>query len=299
MRAEPSPAWSMHLHFLYRDPRRRAELYAVLESGFPGLTPKIDAARALGFDWDPVTTPFVARAQDDRIVTHVGVLDVPLRLDGRAVRVAGLHAVCTHPEHRRRGHYRRAMERALRFVDERWERAQLYTNQPALYEPFGFRVIPTKRWEAARSPGPSRAIAAPVDPDRDRLALIETLARRAPVSHVYASADDGWLFGIDAVLEAGDLSLVRRIPELELFVAGLLQGDRFTLYDVVGSALPSWRDLAPHLPGTGNIGLAFTPDRFGDAQLRAAEPASKGSYMVRGPFDLEGRDFAVPRLAQH
>src|SRR5690606_14697780 len=135
----------MQIHPLYRQPRTRAELLAALGSAFPSVPAKIDAARALGWDWDAVTTPFVDRV-DGHIVSHVGVLEVPLRLDGRAVRVAGIHAVCTLPAFRRRGCYRRAMERALAFVEPRWELAQLYTSQPALYEPFGFRSVPTAMW---------------------------------------------------------------------------------------------------------------------------------------------------------
>lgn len=288
----------MRPHLLYREPRDRAALYAVLESSFPGLGRKIDAARALGFDWDAMTTPFVDR-RDDRVVAHVGVLEVPLRLDGRSVRVGGIHAVCTLPELRRQGCYRRAMERALRFVDERWERAQLYTSQPALYEPFGFRVVPTTSWEAARPPGPAAAVAAPVDLEDDLATLVEVLGRRAPLSQVYAAVDEGWLFGIDAVLHTGDLSAVRRLPARDLFVAGKLVGERYTLFDVVGHHLPAWSELAPHLPGSGPVTLAFTPDRFPQARARPLQTASEGAYMVRGPFELEGRAFAVPPYAQH
>jgi GNAT superfamily N-acetyltransferase len=289
----------MQVHPLYRDPRRRGELWAVLASAFPSLPAKVDAARALGFDWDAMTTPFVERV-DDRIVSHVGVLDVPLRLDGRAVRVAGIHAVCTLPSHRRRGCYRRAMERALAFVDARWELSQLYTDEPALYEPFGFGVVPTRRWEASRAAAdPTLALARRVDPVADLPDLVAALSRRTPVSHRYAAMDDGWLFGIDALLSTGDLSLVWRVPELDVFVGGRLEGERFTLGDVVGRELPGWAELAPRLPGRGPVRLAFTPDRFPEAHARSLGPAGDGSYMVRGPFPLHGQDFAVPPLCQH
>jgi GNAT superfamily N-acetyltransferase len=292
----------MQAHPIYRDPQRRAELLAVLASAFKTLPGKLDAARALGFDWDAVTTPFVDLV-DDRIVAHVGVLDVPLRLDGRAVRVAGMHAVCTLPSHRRRGCYRRAMDRALAFVDPRWELAQLYTDEPALYEPFGFRVVPTRHWEAERpadaATHPTTVPARLLDPVANLPDLVAALARRTPLSHRYAAMDDGWLLGIDAVLSTGDLSLLHPVPALDAFVAGRLEGERFTLCDVVTSTLPSWAALAPHLPGRGPVRLAFTPDRFPDAHARITGPAADGFYMVRGPFPLHGHDFAVPPLCQH
>jgi GNAT superfamily N-acetyltransferase len=288
----------MQIHPLYRDPRRRGQLQAVLASAFPSLPTKVDAARALGFDWDAVTTPFVELV-DDRIVSHVGVLDVPLRLDGRSVRVAGIHAVCTLPAYRRRGCYRRTMERALAFVEPRWELAQLYTDEPALYEPFGFEVVATRRWEADRPAGPGSAGARPIDPAAELPALVAALSRRTPLSHRYASMDDGWLLGIDALLSTGDLSLVWRVPELDAFVAGRLEGERFTLCDVIATELPDWPALAPRLPGHGPVRLAFTPDRFPAAHARLLGPAQDGYYMVRGPFPLHGKDFAVPPLCQH
>lgn len=288
----------MRPHFLYRQPRRRAELYAVLDASFAGLAHKVDAARALGFDWDAVTTPFVEQ-RDDRVVAHVGVLDVPLRLRGRAVRVAGIHAVCTLPTYRRQGCFRAAMEQALRFVDSRWELAQLSTHEPGLYEPFGFRVVPTVRWEAPRPDAPRAPIAAPIDLEADLLALGDALSRRTPLSNLYAAMDDGWLFGIDAVLGAGDLSYVRRIPELDVFIAGQLHDERFTLHDVVGRMLPSWPQLCAHLPGTGPVALTFTPDRFESAEARVVGASDDGCYMVRGHLELDGRPLSIPRLAQH
>ncbi len=289
----------MQIHPIYRDPRRRGQLQAVLASAFPSLPVKIDAARALGFDWDSTTTPFV-EIVDDRIVSHVGVLDVPLRLDGRAVRVAGIHAVCTLPAYRRRGCYRRAMERALAFVEPRWELAQLYTDAPELYVPFGFRVVTTRRWEADRTAsGPEPERARRVDPVADLPDLLAALARRTPLSHRYASVDDGWLFGIDALLSTGDLSLVWRVPALDAFVAGRVEGECFTLCDVIALALPDWSALSARLPGRGPVQLRLTPDRFPDAHARLLGPADDGCYMVRGPFPLEGQDFAVPPLCQH
>jgi hypothetical protein len=190
------------------------------------------------------------------------------------------------------------MERALAFVEPRWELAQLYTDEPALYEPFGFQVVPTRRWEADRPAAMARTARA-VDPTSDLPALVAALSRRTPISHRYASMDDGWLFGIDALLSTGDLSLVWRVPELDAFVAGRLEGERFTLCDVIAGTLPDWPALASRLPGRGPVRLAFTPDRFPAAHARLLGPADDGCYMVRGSFPLHGQDFAVPPLCQH
>src|SRR5512138_388774 len=117
------------MHPLYAHADDRAALYGLLDRTWPGLARKLEIAARLGWRWDDVTTPFVSRAAG-RIVSHVGVLDLPLHLGGRETRAAGLHAVCTDAAHRRRGHYRAAMEEALAFVDSRWSASKLHTEQP-------------------------------------------------------------------------------------------------------------------------------------------------------------------------
>jgi len=79
-----------------------------METAFPGIGAHVEAAGALGLDWGEVSTPFV-KIVGGEVVSHVGVLSLPLVIEGRAVTAAGIHAVCTHPDHRRRGHYRAVM----------------------------------------------------------------------------------------------------------------------------------------------------------------------------------------------
>ena len=69
------------------------------------LPPAAERAGALGFRWTDVSTPFV-RWDGDRAIAHVGVIEVPLLLGGRRVRVGSIHAVCTDPDLRGRGHGR-------------------------------------------------------------------------------------------------------------------------------------------------------------------------------------------------
>jgi GNAT superfamily N-acetyltransferase len=53
--------------------------------------------------------------EDDRLVSHVGVLTHTVSIDGRDARVGGLGGVVTLPGSQRRGHARRLMERAARW----------------------------------------------------------------------------------------------------------------------------------------------------------------------------------------
>jgi predicted acetyltransferase len=69
------------------------------------------------------------------------LLELPLVVMDQSVRVRGIHAVGTRPEFRRRGHYRQVTTEVLQYCASRYDTLVLTTGQPALYEPFGFRVV--------------------------------------------------------------------------------------------------------------------------------------------------------------
>ena len=90
------------------DPR----LAALLGRVWPRLPAGVARAGALGFAWTDVSTPFVRR-EGERVVAHVGVVELPLVIAGRRVRVGSIHAVCTDPDRRGRGLARGLMQETL------------------------------------------------------------------------------------------------------------------------------------------------------------------------------------------
>ena len=122
------------------DPTLKGKLFALLETCFPGITQAERASLALGWPWESVSTPFVS-FQEDLAIAHVGLIDMPLVVMGQTRHVGGIHAVGTRPAYRRRGHYRQVMTEVLRYCAHRYDTLMLATGQPALYEPFGFRVL--------------------------------------------------------------------------------------------------------------------------------------------------------------
>ncbi|MBN1911621.1 MAG: GNAT family N-acetyltransferase [Pirellulales bacterium] len=115
-------------------------LLVLLDLVFPGLRRNAQNVRTFGTSWESVSTPFV-HSEQGRAVSHVGVIELSLVLLGRTVKVGSIHAVATHPEFRRRGHYRRTMEEALHHCSDRYETQILTTAHPEYFEPFGFRAV--------------------------------------------------------------------------------------------------------------------------------------------------------------
>jgi hypothetical protein len=71
-------------------------LAGLLQRVWPRVPAAVARAAALGFAWTDVSTPFVRRA-GGRVIGHVGLIELPLVLGGRAVRVGSIHAVAPIP----------------------------------------------------------------------------------------------------------------------------------------------------------------------------------------------------------
>ena len=117
------------------------DLHALL-GVLPGLGERMVAAERLGFRWEAHSAAFAG----GRTIGHVGVLSLSMYLDHRAATVGGIHATCTHPEHRGRGHAAQLLDDALGWCDERFDTVRLTTAIPRFYERFGFRPVTEHRF---------------------------------------------------------------------------------------------------------------------------------------------------------
>ncbi len=128
------------------------------------------------------------------------------------------------------------------------------------------------------------------------------LAERAPVSDVLGVGPEkaSWAF-------YEYRSTIRYIPSVDAAVSADLTNGTLRLYDVVGASIPAIDTIAAAFdPPVTEIVSYLTPDRLGGVfaaephDLRggvdALEPGTPDFvFMVRGPFDAEGRELMLPR----
>jgi ribosomal protein S18 acetylase RimI-like enzyme len=271
-------------------------VFGLLDTWLPGIRTAADQARRLDWAWERVSTPF-AYFEDGTLLSHVGVLEMPVFWMGAAQRVGGIHAVCTHPEHRRRGLFRRVIEEALGYCDERYETVQLTTAHPEYYEPFGFRVARERVFIAeVRSRG-GRAGLRPLDfgTSRDLGLLDRLLEQREPVSRVVGVVNEKACFKFSQAE-----SELLYSEALHVVLSLRLRGGRLELYDVVGPRVPSLGALLEEIERpVEEVAIHFSPDRLEVATRPEPVPSEYGVFMVRGPFPAEGRDFMLPPPARH
>jgi GNAT superfamily N-acetyltransferase len=281
------------MHPDFADPDRREAIFVLFDLTWPGITDRIRLAARMGWDWTQISTPFV-HFEGKVAVAHVGVLDLPVLLDGIPLRIAGVHGVCTHPEYRRRGHFRTVMERALAHVDAHWPLAKLNTGQPQLYERFGFARVAQSRYRIERRGGGGAGARAL---GREDLPWIhERLRTRQPLCSRFATCDAGWLIGIDEVLWKNGLEHFHAVGEH--LVAWEIVERGLQIYEVAGPAEPQLDAL-----------LAASPWAFEHVQFWT-EPGSlvqkveltgwpkDDVLMVRGEWPLTG-PVAISPLTSH
>lgn len=284
-----------------RDSTLRGRVFELLDVVFPGLAQAERSLRPLGLDWQSVSTPFVIE-RDGRVLSHVGVIELTESLDGVLQPVGSIHAVGTHPEHRRRGLFRRVFDEVLAHCDERYATLQLTTANPEYYEPFGFRRVPEHRFVAdcqgALPRVPSTPRSLDVDRPADRELLLALLDGRGPASLRLGVAQERAAFLFNWARKP-----LAYLEQLETIVAYEREGATLRLIDVVSQEelaldeLVAWFDAGEQ--PVQRVELYFTPDRFESRLDLEPQPFlidGDDHLMVRGPFPA--LPLMLPRTAR-
>lgn len=274
------------------DPALRRAIVNLLGSAWPRLPGCIERAAAWGADWFQLSTPFVQQVAGEP-VAHVGVLELPVVIAGRARLLAGIHAVCTLPGHRGRGHLRQVLERTLAWVETRYEAALLWANDPAIYTRFGFVPCAESIFlgpaqgpasnAAAGGAGGSALLPLSLDCAEDVRLLRARLAARAPVSSRCATREPGELALLDLALWSPPRPAIVLIPALDCVVIYEVEDRTLWLYDVIAQRMPPLAELTAALgEPLDSIAVCFSPEELAAPQLTPAPTPLADFLMVRG-----------------
>jgi predicted N-acetyltransferase YhbS len=271
----------------------RDRLFDLLETTFPGIRKAAQSIRELGAPWEEASTPFI-HFEDNIAVTHVGVLEIPMQLMGKPIIVGGIHAVCTHPNFRRRGYYRQVMKEVLDYCANRYETLILTTAQPKIYTAFGFRVVEEHLFiRKCNSTNYKHGFRRLNLADTQDLSLLHKLLEtRQPISNIVGVWHEKPIFcfyeGTQPLHYAEDLDLI---------VSMEIDNTQLKLFDVVGTKICSLADLVERIPQPiEEVAIYFSPDRL-DTEVQSFPHVLDGDswLMVRGSFAAEGQQFMLPR----
>ena len=232
---------------------------------------------------DRTSMPFGYFDADGRCVANFSAFSMPMIINGRVVKAAGYQSGAVRPEWRKRGLYRDLMQRAFAHTaTEAYELDLLLTDKPALYERYGFRILPqhifvaqTPTLQKSDLSARQLSLEAP-----DDLRLIKTLLQdRQPASAQFAVVRQMEMFLLNASFNSAI-----RLTALgdDTVVAWTFDGATFWLLDIVGTAIPSLATIVSALDiEPERIEICFSPDRL-DCEVSLEPYDGYTMLMVRG-----------------
>jgi predicted N-acetyltransferase YhbS len=285
-------------HSFSDNPALSERLFDLLDTVFPGVRQVARNARALGASWESVSTPFI-HFERGRAVAHVGVIELSLVLLGQTVTVGSIHGVATHPNARRRGHFRRLMEEALQYCADRYETLILTTEHPEYFAPFGFRVVQEHLFTVkCDSAGGNDGFRLLDMRQAGELALLHRLLEeRQAISQVVGVVNEKAVF----CFNEGSRPL-HYAADLDVIVCLELEERRLKLFDIVGPKIPPLAHVIERIPQPlDEVATCFSADQLAEkaeATPYVLDHDGPSYLMVRGPFAAEGQPFTLPRSAR-
>jgi GNAT superfamily N-acetyltransferase len=249
---------------------------------------------------EPSSMPFGWFDAQGVCAANFSAFSMPTMISGQRRKVAALQSGAVRPEHRGKGLYRDLMQRAFAWIDaEGFELSILYTDKPAMYEPYGFKTAPLHKFAGPvpKSGAAVRARLLSMDDPADVALLTGLINNRAPASALFSPLSHPAMFLVNAFWDRGiSLSLLEDYDAVIAWRMG--EGGVFQLLDIVAKAIPPMSAVTASL----NVNAAsaeafFSPDLL-DWDASAVIDQNRLPFMVRsGLSHLPSRPFALTPMA--
>ena len=252
----------------------------------------------MGF-WDHRYRPF-SYFDNDGLVSNVCVYSMDMTVNGKRCPVAQISAVGTVPEYRRKGLGRELLQTALSWAMDKHVFCYLFADEEAygLYRQNGFRPVDEFKIRTEVRGLTPRPGAEKLDMNRtDHVDLVYRLAsNREPVSNLLGVLNEK-LFMYWCLYALRDY--IYNIPDHEVLVLYKRKNDLITVYDIVGSEIPSFSEVYPYMgnPTDRTAEFHFMTDRLNLEDAAFVKVEGNGTH-IRGDFPLENSRFIMP-LTSH
>lgn len=264
----------------------------LLDSIFPGIKNTAINGIKHNAHWDKVSIPFIVE-NNGIIIAHLGIIPLDIMLNQQQRHVAAVHGICVKEEFRGKGLFKQLMREALHYIKHHFDSALLFTDQPTLYNPYDFTVLPEYDFRInLHSSGNKASDLRSLSLDnRDDLRLIQhLLSSRLPVSNQMGIINETTIFILDNLHKK--IFFSKHLNALFLY-----EVIDSTLYirDIVSPSEHELNDIIAEIPESfDGIVLQFCPDKFSQHLNTPALAKPECSIMVLGNFKFDGKFFRYP-----
>ncbi len=270
---------------------------ALLNRSFPGIRDNIVRWEALGLTWE-MSRAFV-KEENGEVVSHVGLLEFPVVIDGHWLKIGALHAVCTEASYRGRGLASELVRDALQVASGLFDTVILFTAISSFFEQLEFRRIQEQRFYLAL-PHPKgtqslRSLTAP----SDHGLLMRCYRDCEPLSNRVWLKDNGAVASFNALFATFPAYWsFYHLPAMDGLVSCELKDGKLHLYDVVARKMPSLALILDHLPASiDGIYFYFSPDKLAPDSIAEPYVFDNGQLMVHGAWPSTGH-FMISTLSR-
>ncbi len=268
----------------------------LLEDSFPGIKANITRWEALGFIWSSM--PFL-KEENGEFVSHVGLLEYPLLIEGRLCKVGALHAVCTKVTHCNQGLASKLIQEALNWAKDHYEFVILFTEIPLFYEKLSFQCIQENRFHLPCQHIKGSKSLTPVISPKDNSLFIRSFKERAPISNHVWMKDSGTIASFNALFATYPIYWsVYYSSSIDGFISYLLEDKTLHLLDIVASKIPSLELILDHFSTPiDEIYFYFSPDLLTKTASSELYLYDNGHLMIHGNFP-SSKSFMISPLSR-
>lgn len=274
------------------DPTLYERCLSTMDTIFPGVKKMADQGRTRNSYWDKTSTPFIVE-KGNEVVAHVGLLPFEVVVEGKTFHATAVHGIYTIETERRKGLFKQLMNEALVHIKQHYDFSFLFTDQPWLYEPFGFRIVPEQEFmlkmfqkDISTSKLRKLDLENPLD-----LSLMQSLyLRRLPISNRFGIVNETVVSTLNAshlpvyYLESDDVLVVYDVKDQTLWLKDIVFNKPVSL-QVIINAIPE---------SFSKVILQFCPDQFSEHDFVAIEAHTDGIIMISEDYDVGKSPFRYP-----
>jgi GNAT superfamily N-acetyltransferase len=249
--------------------------------------------------WNPDYCPYTL-FKKNCAVANVSVIPMQWIIDRELVTAAGIQSVMTHPAERGNGYMKKLMNTVLEDLKNTSSLIFLQTENPALYEKYGFEKVEEHIFisEAYQNPSLKNSLLRKMDftLEEDAEVIRSCFAEQRPNSRIFSPVHYEHSLFLNLYNPYFSEKTFYSVT-LKALIVYEVQDKILKLYDVVGKSAINLADICNVIPEVFHrLEIYFTPDQL--IPTHSLETKKKqGTLMVKGKLPVAKQPIAFPFTA--